>query len=339
LVIAALAVLALTIFRIGYQLIHSGSSSRSWDTNDARLSSSATPADSPLPDRPPEPATPVPDAPVSPARIAEPEPAKPDTPKPAAVPSGAPRSAEIGGVKPESATKFAPFVNSLGMKFVPVEITGGPTSGKRVLFGIWDTRVQDYAEFAQAQGITPAKADFEQEPADPVVNVSWDEAQSFCQWLTATERASGRIGGQEGYRLPSDHEWSCADGLGLKEKPEASPAIKCGKLEKLYPWGTKWPPPKEYGNYDPLLRVDKFRNTSPVGSFPPNEFGLCDMSGNVWQWCEDWYDAKHLGRVLRGGSYFGEDAINLACSYRSFSRPGTEYFDHGFRCVLAVSGG
>jgi len=63
---------------------------------------------------------------------------------------------------PKTATKGAHFANSLGMRFVPVEITGGPTNGKRVLFSIWDTRVQDYAEYAKAKGITPEKPDFDQ---------------------------------------------------------------------------------------------------------------------------------------------------------------------------------
>jgi hypothetical protein len=107
---------------------------------------------------------------------------------------------------PPMASKERPFVNTLGMKFVPVPIAGLPANGKRVLFSVWDTRVQDYGEYARAKGITPEKPRFEQGPEHPVVMVTWDDAKSFGEWLTITERASGRIGAQDEYRLPSDHD-------------------------------------------------------------------------------------------------------------------------------------
>jgi formylglycine-generating enzyme required for sulfatase activity len=236
---------------------------------------------------------------------------------------------------PKTATKNAPFVNSLGMKFVPVEITGGPTNGKRVLFSIWDTRVQDYAEYAKAKGVTPAKADFEQGPTHPVSSVSWDDAKSFCEWLTAKERANGRIGARDEYRLPLDHEWSCAVGIGKLEKAEESPESKSGKIT-IYPWGTQWPPPKGAGNYASSLHVDEFRFTSPVGSFEANEYGLYDMGGNVGQWCEDWYDAKQERRVMRGASWNPADELYLRSTFRLGGVPSYRYVDSGFRCVLAV---
>jgi len=219
-----------------------------------------------------------------------------------------PSAAKESGT-PKSATKKALFVNTLGMKFVPVEITGGPTNGKRVLFSIWDTRIQDYAEYAKAKGITPKKPSFKQDPTHPVVTVSWDDAKGFCEWLTASDRVAGKISGRDEYRLPSDHEWSCAVGIGHREKAEESPSSKDGKIEKVYPWGTDWPPPKGAGNYGPSLKVDEFKYTSPVGSFPVNENGLYDMGGNVWQWCEDSYDANRDCRVLRGASWSNDFEI------------------------------
>ena len=239
----------------------------------------------------------------------------------------------------KGATKEAPFVNSLGMKFVPVEITGGPTNGKRVVFSVWDTRVQDYAEYAQEKGVTPEKPFFEQGPTHPVVNVRWDDAKAFCAWLTDKERASGKIGANDEYRLPSDHEWSCAVGIGRREKAEASPKSKDGKIEKVYPWGTQWPPPKGAGNYVPSLQVDEFEKTSPVGSFAANTFGLYDMGGNVWQWCGDWYDEEKNHCVLRGASWYSSIEVFLRSTFRNHFHPSFCCDVIGFRCVLVISGG
>jgi formylglycine-generating enzyme required for sulfatase activity len=251
---------------------------------------------------------------------------------------------------PKMATKDAPFVNSLGMKFVPVEITGGPTNGKRILFSVWDTRVQDYAAFAKAKGITPAKPNFEQGPTHPVVMVNWEYAKSFCSWLTDQERAAGIIGSRDEYRLPSDHEWSCAVGIGGMENAELGPWEQNEEI-KLYPWGTQWPPPRGFGNYDSSLKVDEFEFTSSVGSFAPNEKGLFDMGGNVEQWCEDYKSYNMRGtdrdlRVTRGESWeaarsWPANEINEAhfrSSHRLFMIETHAARNIGFRCVLAVFG-
>jgi hypothetical protein len=221
------------------------------------------------------------------------------------------------------------------MKFAPVEITGGPTNGKRVLFSVWDTRVQDYAEFAQATRFTPEQPRFEQDPTHPVVNINWGDAKAFCLWLTQNERAAGKIGKDQEYRLPSDHEWSCAVGIGKMEKPEASPESKRGRLGQIYPWGTQWPPPKGAGNYDPKLNVDDFELTSPVGSFAANKYGLYDMGGNVWQWCEDLCSSKNDHRVLRGGACLLDTEFCLRSSFRFDFAPTFRHPLFGFRCVLA----
>jgi hypothetical protein len=205
-----------------------------------------------------------------------------------------------------------------------------------VLFSVWDTRVQDYAEYARAKGITPEKPNFDQGPTHPVVMVSWEDAKSFCRWLTATERAAGRIGGQEEYRLPSDHEWSCAVGVGRREKAEASPDEKAEKIEKVYPWGTQWPPPKGSGNYNYTLQVEGFQFTSPVGSFAANENGLYDMGGNVWQWCEDWYDVRRELRVLRGASWNCPIESTLRSTSRGYFGPTYRGDGQGFRCVVSL---
>jgi len=251
--------------------------------------------------------------------------------------AGHPKSAKSSSAL--LASKDAPFVNSFGMKFVPVPITGGPTNGKRVLFSVWDTRVQDYQAFAKESKRGWPNAGFEQGPTHPAVMVSWDDAKAFCAWMTAKERASGRIGGQDEYRLPSDHEWSCAVGIGRLEKAEESPESKSGQIGNVYPWGTQWPPPKGAGNYGPSLQVDDYEKTSPVGSFEANHEGLYDMGGNVWQWCEDWFDAKHERRMLRGAAWVYNDQGALRSTFRHDDLPTVRDAVNGFRCVLAISGG
>ncbi len=142
-----------------------------------------------------------------------------------------------GGVPappPAAATKDAPFVNTLGMKFVPVPIIGGPTDGQRVLFSIWETRVQDYEVFMREAARQWQLAGFEQGPTHPAVRVHWQDAQDFCAWLTARERQAGRLPATARYRLPSDHEWRCAAGLGGAEAAEGLPMEKHGKTTDLY---------------------------------------------------------------------------------------------------------
>jgi len=207
-------------------------------------------------------------------------------------------------------------INSLGMKFVPVP-------GTDLLFSVWDTRVQDYRAFVQETGRAWTKPSFPQTPDHPAVNVSWDDANAFCQWLSAKE-------GRE-YRLPTDAEWSLA--VGLPPEIGSTPKEKDGAIKKIYPWGDSWPPPKGVGNYDRSLMADDQDKTSPVGAFAENRFGLYDLSGNVWQWCEDWYDDSQRRRVLRGGAWNSCTQDILLSSFRYYSYPGDQYDNIGFRCV------
>ena len=233
--------------------------------------------------------------------------------------------------KAQDATKERPFENSLGMKFVPVP-------GTKVLFSIWDTRVQDYDAFVEATHRAWQKPDFSQTPKDPAVNVSWDDSKAFCAWLTEIERTTRTIDDNQEYRLPTDKEWSVAVG-GRK-----------------YPWGNEWPPPRGAGNYGSSVRTGEYEFTSPVGSFAANEEGLYDMGGNVWQWCEDLYDktmndpaildkwphsktvSVNNPRVVRGAAwyYYGSAGdLAMLSSFRDYGQPNTTRGDYGFRCVLA----
>jgi formylglycine-generating enzyme required for sulfatase activity len=113
-------------------------------------------------------------------------------------------------------------------------------------------------------------------------------------------------------------------------------------IKDVYPWGKKWPPAVGAGNYYKSLKVDNFEYTSPVGSFAANKLGLHDMGGNVWEWCEDWYDpATKTSRVLRGASWRSGDYPDyLLSSFRSDLTPVYRSSGGvGFRCVLVGGSG
>ncbi len=248
------------------------------------------------------------------------------TDKPDAVPKP-PESALVAIPQPGQ-----PFQNSLGMKFVPV----GPT---KVLFAIWDVRVKDFDAFAATTGYTKIKPKFEQSPTHPVVFVSWDDAQDFCSWLTQKEQQAGRLGKTQVYRLPTDREWSLAAGLDEPDAGTPEEKDKQGRPQKRFPWGYEWPAPKNAGNFDSSTGTDTFLNTSPVGSFAANKYGLYDMGGNVWQWCEDFLNGYSGARVVRGGSYFNGAVENLYVTRRDSYESNIHSGLVGFRVVIADTTG
>ena len=141
---------------------------------------------------------------------------------------------------PAEATKDSPWINTLGMPFVPI-----PRFETR--FCIWPVRVQDYEAYCMASGAKFPEIPFPQESDHPIVGVSWNDAIEFCIWLTGKERGEGKIDDKTVYRLPIDLEWSAA--VGLPHEPEASPAERHLKAPG-YPWGLRWPPPQSAGNYE-----------------------------------------------------------------------------------------
>jgi formylglycine-generating enzyme required for sulfatase activity len=158
-------------------------------------------------------------------------------------------------------------------------------------------------------------------PTQPVVGVSWDDAQAFCRWLTQKTGVT--------HRLPREVEWEAAARGGLVLEP--------------YPWGRELPNAggRYRANYYPNdFDDDGFRLTAPVGSFPANGYGLFDMAGNVSEWCAD--DKTPLGgrspfaapdyRIRKGGSWRSR-ARDLRCAAHKFAPPHTSDGFIGFRVL------
>ncbi len=144
----------------------------------------------------------------------------------------------------------------------------------------------------------------------PAVNVSWAEAQAFCAWASKVSKL--KVG------LPSEPQWE----KGAR-----------GTDGREYPWGNN-EPNAQRANYG---KGSDIKNLAPVGSYSPegdSPYGLQDMVGNVWEWCEDWYDDKKEYRSLRGGA-FDNGGWNARCAYRYGNVTDVRSYHHGFRVMLS----
>ncbi len=236
--------------------------------------------------------------------------------------------------------------NGIGMKFVPI--------GQDLMASVWETRVKDYERFVRESNPRrpPARpTDFPQTPDHPVVNVSREDAEAFCLWLTEREKKDDHIAQTHVYRLPTDLEWSTM--VGLAEDPEISPGWRHARKQQIYPWGMNWPQGSAVvGNFAdasasraPGVAIDRtiadyedgFAHTAPVGSFPANSLGLHDLGGNVQEWVGDEYSklgSNPLG-VLRGGGWSSYQAEDLYAGSRNPVPPAFQDSIYGFRVVLA----
>jgi formylglycine-generating enzyme len=177
---------------------------------------------------------------------------------------------------------------------------------------------------------------FPQKDNEPVVYVSWNDAQQFISWMNK----SGK-----GYRLPTEAEWEYAARAGS---------------QTARPWGENPDGACQYGNVADRTAKQKnsswethdcndgYLNTAPCGSFKANAFGLHDMIGNVWEWCADWFDGNDYsssprnnpsgpssgsGRVHRGGGW-ANDPLGARSALRGGGEPGRRSDGLGFRLAL-----
>jgi formylglycine-generating enzyme required for sulfatase activity len=196
----------------------------------------------------------------------------------------------------------------------------------------------------------------------PVVQVTWEQAALFCNWLSAKDSlppAYTRKGGQmvavepmtPGYRLPTEAEWEyCARYQGK------------GALLK-YPWGDRYPPKNSVVNIGDLSAKDilpsflenyddGYETAAPPMQYQANPLGIYDMGGNVAEWCHDYYSIypykpgkvavdpmgprEGAHRVVRGASWKDSSISSLRLSYRGYSQASRQ--DLGFRICRYVNG-
>ena len=207
--------------------------------------------------------------------------------------------------------------------------------GQALAVGKYHVTRGEYARFVEATGYSAdggawRNAGFSQTDRDPVVDVSWDDAKAYAQWLSRTTGKS--------YRLLTEAEWEYAARAGTTTR---------------YWWGDDigW----NRANCDGCGSAWDNKRTSPAGSFPPNGFGLYDMEGNAWQWVEDcWVDnyvnapgdsslARASGgdcgrRVLRGGSWFSDPGLMRTAFRYRLSSATRNFSDFGFRVARTPEG-
>jgi formylglycine-generating enzyme len=224
--------------------------------------------------------------------------------------------------------QFRSFVDEAGYK------TEAENDGQ----GGWGYNLQS----GQCEGRKPQfnwlNTGFTQSEDHPVINVTWNDAVAFCQWLS---RKEGKT-----YRLPTEAQWeyACRAQTATRYHNGDDPAALPEVANTLDAKGrTTFPHVQELA----FLPGDKPSFTMPVGGKNPNQFGLHDMHGNIWEWCADWYGADYYSkspvddptgpdaggqRVRRGGAW-NSFPLWARASFRNWNTPQSRCVNLGFRVV------
>jgi formylglycine-generating enzyme required for sulfatase activity len=197
------------------------------------------------------------------------------------------------------------------------------TIAKPFAIGRYPITFDEYDRFASAKGRPSPNDQGWGRGRQPVISVSWEDANAYAKWLS--EQTGKR------YRLPTEAEWEYAARAGT---------------ETSYWWGNELI--KGMANCDGCGSQSDNKQTAPVGSFKSNPFGLYDRAGNVWEWVQDCYHENYVGapldgtawepkdptqcgrRVMRGGSWNNAPEF-LRASGRSWYFPGGRFNYVGFR--------
>ncbi len=207
-----------------------------------------------------------------------------------------------------------------------------------IFIGKYEVTYSQYMEFVADTGMEYYARNKWRDDNKPVINITWYDALEFCNWLSLKELYSPyytiRDGSvyinpeSNGYRLPTEAEWEYAASGGQMDN------------------GTEY---SGSNNPDTVswYRDNSGRETHLIGGKVQNRLGLFDMSGNVWEWCWDWYDEDYylnsteispigptMGyyKIVRGGSWDSDD-FYLRCTARGFAAPDNYDTDIGFRVV------